>query len=254
MRKILMFMFFSLLLLSGCRAVILESSKPDKDIYIDGIADDWQGKLIYLEKQNISIGLMNDENFLYVCMIIGDTRIQNRIFHTGLELWFDDVHANRKKIGLRYPAGNKKQGYNNRNGSYNESVQLQVYSSTDNSEVEILNSDHQVVNCMPLTSLKGLELKMNNGSGRLVYELKLPLKKKDGYSVSLPVTKDSKFVMELVLKSTHSGSQVSHGGGGMKGGGMHGGGRRGNLSGMGNRSGSAIPQFSLNAEIKLAGF
>jgi len=261
LKKILIYLSFSLLLLSGCGAVNLESSNLDREIYIDGSAAEWQGKLIYLEKQNISIGLMNDDDFLYACMVIGDTRLQNRIIHSGLELWFDDVHAKAKKIGIRYPIGNRK-SIRARREIYGESIQSQDFSSLDNGEVEIINSDNEILDRLPVTALNGLEVKINNEEGRLVYELKLPLKDQKDYSISLPITKDSELVMDLVLNGISAGSQGrgvqgSRRGGGSKGGGMRGGGRGGaggNMSMMRDETNSILPQFKINAKIKLAGF
>ena len=52
---------FPILLLAGCGGLELDSGWRDREITVDGASTDWQDALLYVERANVAVGLLNDE-------------------------------------------------------------------------------------------------------------------------------------------------------------------------------------------------
>ncbi|MFH1679232.1 MAG: hypothetical protein ABIH26_01160 [Candidatus Eisenbacteria bacterium] len=52
----------------GCGEERLESAPLDREIVIDGVPDEWDGAWTHLEGSPVSLALLNDEKYLYLCM------------------------------------------------------------------------------------------------------------------------------------------------------------------------------------------
>ena len=50
---------------------LVKSHAPEREIVIDGKADDWAGHLALDEKENLSVGFLNDQKNLYVALVLG---------------------------------------------------------------------------------------------------------------------------------------------------------------------------------------
>ena len=65
-RLILVIIILAMTALYGCKNTQVQSQWSNNSIKIDGIDSDWQGMpLLYSEDLNASIGLTNDEEYLY---------------------------------------------------------------------------------------------------------------------------------------------------------------------------------------------
>lgn len=53
----------------GGRICLAVSHLPEREIVVDGDAEDWLGALSFLEEEKLSVGFLNDQNNLYVCLI-----------------------------------------------------------------------------------------------------------------------------------------------------------------------------------------
>jgi hypothetical protein len=74
----------------GCGPEELESGRLDREITIDGQFADWQGALKYVEDAGLSVGLLNDDNFLYIALVIGE---DDRTWRRGGTDEFDGLSA-----------------------------------------------------------------------------------------------------------------------------------------------------------------
>lgn len=97
----------SVLILTGCGSLKLSSRWLNNEIKIDGRIQDWKDGLVYVEKKKVSFGLVNDDRFLYMCLVSGDRSVQMRIIRQGLNLWFDLRGGDNKVIGIKYPVGHR---------------------------------------------------------------------------------------------------------------------------------------------------
>lgn len=110
-RLLIFILFLSCLVLSGCRENILFSSWRNQEITIDGKYKDWGATSTYYdEKTKIVLNLVNDADYLYVCLITRNREIEVKIMESGLILWFDRDNKKNKRFGIRFPIGLKKMG------------------------------------------------------------------------------------------------------------------------------------------------
>jgi len=89
-------------LLAGCGSVSLQSSYRDHEITIDGSYDDWS-EIEYVEKLGLSIGVANDDEYVYAIIVVRDNELQRRIFRNGMMLWFDPSGGQTQNLGIHYP-------------------------------------------------------------------------------------------------------------------------------------------------------
>ena len=87
----------------NCHGIKLESHWRNHEITIDGDASDWENALYLIKDKNIDIGVMNDDQFLYICVSHIDRRTFYQAAARGLTLWLKPEH--RDKIGIKYPVG-----------------------------------------------------------------------------------------------------------------------------------------------------
>ena len=65
----LFILFFFVIFLVECGTIELESRWKEQEITIDGKSSDWLGSMYFFEGEDISVGFLNDESDLYVCLI-----------------------------------------------------------------------------------------------------------------------------------------------------------------------------------------
>jgi hypothetical protein len=94
-----------LIFLAGCGTMKMQSNWRENEIEIDGSQTDWKGALTFLEKKNLSFGFMNDDHYLYACLVTGDPMLQSKILRMGFTIWFDATGGKDKKYGIRFPIG-----------------------------------------------------------------------------------------------------------------------------------------------------
>ncbi len=68
----ILILFSFLLVGCGNSKLELNSNWRDREITIDGKNAEWLGTMLFFEEDNVSVGLLNDENFFYICMIVED--------------------------------------------------------------------------------------------------------------------------------------------------------------------------------------
>jgi len=170
-------LFFSFLLV-GCSNGKLElnSDWRDREISVDGKNADWLGAMLFFEEDNISVGLLNDENFFYICMIAEDQFIRAQVMRQGFTLWFDPEGGKKKTFGIKYPLGMQAsdlpRDMRRNEQNLGRSSQLPRRPMI---ELEILGPGKDEAKKMLIEEAKGIEINIEFSSGMLVYELKVPL-------------------------------------------------------------------------------
>jgi hypothetical protein len=99
-------LFSVILLCAGCNEPALLSSWSREKVKIDGKYSDWN-KLTtyYFDRQRITLSIVNDENYLYLCLISRNRRIETKIMDSGLVVWFDPDNKQKKAFGIKFPIG-----------------------------------------------------------------------------------------------------------------------------------------------------
>ena len=238
-------LFLSLIILAGCsKKLELNSNWRDREISVDGNSADWLGAMMYIEDANISVGLLNDENFMYVCLIAEDQRLRTQVMRQGFTLWFDPDGGKKKKFGIKYPPGMQASGVPVRKREGEQDLEKFRESSEELMTVlEILGPGKDESKRMPVEEAKGIDINVNATSGMLVYELKISLNRsheylygigaKGGNSIGIGFETPEIDWDEMRKRRSDRMSGAGRGGGrtgGMRGGfggrGMRGGGRR----------------------------
>jgi hypothetical protein len=188
----------------GCKTIEVSSLWLDRPIVIDGSDAEWENAKMYIEEANLSLGLFDDAEYLYVSLVTADRNVQRRIMGQGLTVWFDAKSRKGKTFGIHFPlgmgggmpgspgfgaegsgserevgrssgfrtpgrggagAGENDAGYRPDEGMLNR-VQT---------EMEILGPGKDDRVLLPLDGKQGIEVRTGYLNERLVYELKVPL-------------------------------------------------------------------------------
>jgi len=267
-------LFLLTILFVACGQFQLSSIWRDREVMIDGKHNDWLNAMMYFEKENISLGLLNDESFMYICMIVEDPIIRNQIMRQGFTLWFDPVGGKKRNFGIKFPIGMSEEDIQMR-GMREEDVPIKPRRGEQDperfmqapmrqmTELEILGPGKDESVRIPIDEAKGINVTINSSSGTLVYELKIPLSQdeqnpyaigaKSGSSIGirLETPKISRSNMRRGMAGGMPGGGGRGGmpgGGGMGGGGMRGGGMRPQMPGP--LKVKAIVQLASAAELK----
>lgn len=95
-----------LIAVSGCGGEKIESRRLDREVAIDGTTADWDGALRNLDERPVSIGVMNDDESLYLCIVTDDEALVRQVVMQGLTTAF--VPEGTKEddaFRIRFPVG-----------------------------------------------------------------------------------------------------------------------------------------------------
>ena len=177
----------------GDGPLVLESQWREQAIVIDGIDDEWVERVRVFKEARVVIGLMNDDEFLYV--MIGTTS-RTAQFHLmrGLNIWFDPEDHETKTFGIRYPVIDEElMRVARRNVEARASQKAPdpkkmaarfkelSYAMTD---LEILGADGRLGR-MPIDEAQGIEAKLGRKEDALIFEAKIPLAKQSRHLYSI---------------------------------------------------------------------
>jgi hypothetical protein len=254
MSILVLFLFFT-----GCSTLQLESTWKDRDITMDGKSGDWLGAKYYFEDSGISLGLINDSQYLYVSMMTENPMIRGQVMQQGLIVWFDSRGGKNKTFGIKYPIGRQRETEKGEGMdpqkmmdelTREEMMQRLQEAMTD---LEVLGPDEEVLAKMDIEEAQGIVVKMRNAAGTFVYELKVPLAASEEFPFAVGVAAGDIVGVGLISpkmemrrpSGMRGGGLMPPGGGGM-GGGMGG---RGGMGSMGR----IMPQdLKIWAKVRLA--
>lgn len=223
------------------------SQRPTGAIVVDGKADDWQGHLLYYRDAKLTIGICNDNDFLYLCVTSSDQTVYRSVLMRGLTVWFDTTAGKGKYFGMRFPLepGEAEMPMNQdeQPGSLedmmkrraDDAAKLAIVGAKKDSRTEIL-----------LPGRNGLDARIGYKTGVFVYEMKVPLGREIADGMHLAFSPERLLSVrfetpELETKNApiRANPQGAMNDGGMNDGGMQGDGEsgRGQQRGAGHRPG-----------------
>lgn len=234
-------LFILTILFVACDQFHLSSIWRDREVTIDGKHDDWLNTLMYFEEENISLGLLNDESFMYICMIVEDPMIRSQIMIQGFTLWFKPDGGKKRIFGIKFPIGMSEEEMQMRRMRAGvapmkprrenlDPEQVRQAPMRQMMELEILGPGKDESVRMPIEQAKGIHVTVNSSSGTLIYELKIPLVRDEKNPYAIGTTAGSTIRIRLETPKFRRPSMRRGMAGGMPGGGMRGSGMRG--SGM----------------------
>ncbi len=254
----------SILLLARCSTIglNLDSNWRDQEILIDGKNSEWLGDMLYFEEENISVGMCNDENFFYICMIAENPIIRAQMMRQGFTVWFDPGGGDEKTFGIKYPVGMLAMGVlgkmnprGAREGEPDPEVQERAIKRLM-TEIEILGPGKDRQRKLKVKEAKGIDIKMTTTGEIVVYELKVPLVHSEQHPYAVGIKEGNLIGVGMEIpKFDRNAMRKMMGGQGRGGSGMPGGGRMGGRGGMGMRGarGRQMPKgIKLWMTVKLA--
>jgi hypothetical protein len=234
------------LVVGGCsKTYDFESTWRDRPIVVDGDNEDWDGITSYVEEAKISVGLLNDDHFLYVNLVLWEPTQHRQAIGQGLTLWFDPEGGGEKTLGVRYPLG-RMMGGSFRGGPYGggepggdppgarpvreDPEEVREKSLETANELEVLGPRNIDRHRYAITDAGGVEVRVNPTQDSLIYELKVPLHKGPGEKFALGVAAGEPIGVTLetpkLERPQMSGGPPGRGGGGRPPGGRPGGAHR----------------------------
>src|SRR5260221_6895777 len=169
------FLFLCFCFIAGCGSIELKSHWRTREIVIDGKNTEWSDSLVTFKDQKFSIGLFNDENFLYVGLLTTDRDLQRQITRRGLTIWFDRNGGEEEKFGIHYPVGFNRPFPPRDGGTEGEEPEAQRENPPEvSNDVELYGPGDGDKHKMTILETGGIEVKLENPGGVLVYELKVP--------------------------------------------------------------------------------
>ncbi len=176
-----------LLIATACSTLQLNSRWNDQDVVVNGRADDWQGGLTYIENDDFSLGLSNDDRYVYVCLSTESRMIRSMAQARGLTVWFDPGGGRNKVFGIRYPMGRLALEQILQEMSEEERQDLIGKIQQGDQEARrkmgqlmmrdavILGPQKNVQVQVPVAKLNEIEIRITMSAQTFVYELKVPL-------------------------------------------------------------------------------
>ncbi len=89
---------------SGCGPE-LTSQWSNREVVIDGANTEWEGLIKQYPDRQLGVGLVNDDEFLYATLVIGNYQQQLGLLASGCTVWFDSTGEKQKQFGIQYPVG-----------------------------------------------------------------------------------------------------------------------------------------------------
>lgn len=159
---------------------------------VNGTSDEWAGLLTELDKHDLSLGLVNDDQFLYVSLV-SDGAVARQVMAAGLTVWLEPEGGTGERYGIRYPTppdvanlgtvrgpvGGGRAG-GSRGG-------LSPVSTVSLREVDLIGPGDLGERRLPLPVGGGLDVAVQLNGPTLVYELRVPLARDGRHRMGLGV-------------------------------------------------------------------
>jgi hypothetical protein len=252
--------------LAGCQKLSLNSYPCTNSMTVDGSDADWSDSAFhYFEKKDVSIGFCHNDSFLFVALRSTNQEIVPQVMQ-GFTVWFKAQDGKGPKMGIHFPVGRPQMG------PVMTEHPGKIEPEPGKPDFTMVPQDFEIL--VPSKALKqkilfglaasyGLGAKVSlDGSGKFVYELKVPLVQTDdhlfavwyqkGENTSIEITLESDGFEPMVMAGIKGQSEPTGGGpGGMGGGTQPPGGMAGGMSrppsggrGQGHGMGSATQKLS----------
>jgi hypothetical protein len=220
----------------GCGMDEMYSAWCDRQVTIDGLDEgaEWENALHLVAKGEITVGLLNDERMLYLRLSTRNQAIQRQVLTTGLTVWFDETGGQDEIYGVRFPLPiqNRRPGLERRPASGRDGAKRMdpsdrpdPFSEMSQGDIEITRpekNEHSMISA-DHSSPYGIQCRVGNTKGALVYELRVPLIRDENSFHGIAVNKPKIIGIGLVTGEDEQprqgmGDRGGRGGGGRPGG------------------------------------
>ncbi len=220
---------------AGSGAKQLESKWRNVDVKVDGQGTEWDGATTDFNDEQLTLGLRNDGEYLYVGLFVQNPFTQSQILTSGFTIWFDPAGGTAKTFGIRYPLGvpvNVRSAFVRAlmDGENADSL-AKVYAALPD-KMELLDSAEGRGVSVPVRD-HGIEVAARAEHDLLVYELKVPLVASADAPRAIGVQPGQKIAIGIETAQVMGHRERQGGRGSGEGGGPGGGEHRGGPEGGG---------------------
>lgn len=156
---------------------------------VDGNREDWNGRLLVDEDEDVLWGFVSDGDYLYVTLVAKQQEHVQQIAMSGLTVWFDPTGKGKTKtaVGIRFPAmpdafGEGRPSGGSRGLPGSEGIdgerlarRLAMVTELELIQPKVDGRDKRDTLRMASDAIADLEVAARYELGTLVYELKIPL-------------------------------------------------------------------------------
>ena len=211
-------------LLAGCSSTqtIVSHQRPADRQFIPE-------QTVLLQDQKITLGVQNDQEFLYLQVTIPDRRKQRQIAFQGLTVWLDYRGGEERRFGIRYPLPGDHPFSGERPPEMGDTAALTPVTLSDDIEIigPMAGEHHRV----RMSETHGIAVRLYNSDGLMRYLVTVPLSDNGEHIYGIGARPGSTIGLGIESGAFLSGGGIPGGRGGgprMGGGGIGGGfGRRG---------------------------
>lgn len=259
---ILLIMLISAFSISNAKTLKLDSNWKEMEITIDGNDSEWENTKQYYEKENVALGFMNDDKYLYVCLSSTDMRDFGHFIRHGFNVYFDKNGKKKKNFGICIlPVRMKNEKPEDRSDAPPEQREHTRFKEENlkemivdiGSEVRILRKNKDKEKVCSVEDMIGLDLQTDYIDGRFICEMKIPYVQNAVYTCSIDAEKGAKIGIGFeseVMKTHPRGDSEGQPDGSPPGQGLPGSGRSGGRGGM-QRGGNSNESRSIPLTFKV---
>jgi hypothetical protein len=215
------------LIMEGCgHTYEISSTWNPGEVEIDGSAEEWSSHLGEVGDTHVLLGIRNDGEYAYLCLIAPEQEFRQTIMMRGVTLWFESEGG--EKFGVHYPMGMRARGAS----TVTERAEPAEHDEREGpdlgmlQDVEILGPGENERAVFSPLDIPGIRVKLGSSHGSTIYELAVPLVHGHPYAIGSGAGSTARLTIE-----TGKMEEEPRHGGGMQGGegmsGEHRSGRRG---------------------------
>ncbi|MBI5804998.1 hypothetical protein HZA73_03025 [candidate division TA06 bacterium] len=191
--------------LAGCQKLSLKSYPCVNAMTVDGSDSDWPDSAFhYFKKKDVSIGFCHNDSFLFVALRSTNQEIVPQVMQ-GFTVWFQARDGSASKMGIHFPMGRPQTGpgMTERSGKIDPEQGKQNFAMVPQDfEVLVPSKALKQRILFGLAASYGLGAKVSlDGSGKFVYELKVPLVQSDNHLFAVWYQRGEDTGIEILLES-----------------------------------------------------
>jgi len=159
----------------GCTSMLLvKSDWSNNQIVVNGKDNDWDDSMFYIPDTQLTAGVRNDSNYMYIILKSTNRQQASQILGLGLTVWFDPSGGTGKDFGIHFPLGRTEFREFKPQTEQNQGENQGFVEKTPN-ELEIIGVNKNGPVRLSIADAKGVELQLHRGENSLVYEMRIPL-------------------------------------------------------------------------------
>lgn len=205
--------------ISGCNYYQVESIRKTRELKIDGNDEDWIDAKYYINEHDVVFGVMNDNDFLYLCFYPTTNELTRQVLSQGLTLWINNSGKRKKEYGIRFPLGmqdfmnqqmqkenSNKSGQQGRKHKKIDPAMMDQMVKSISKELEIIGPEKNKQKNIKLENLHGLEVGIAFEKDLFAYELKIPLTDNPDFTASIGANPTSKIALGFEVPEPENGA------------------------------------------------